>query len=536
MKKMTKDFLIYLIVGLIVTISISAFMSYVSIKRSFERQQDDTMKQVAGFLEPTIELALWNVDDNAISTTLVSTMPKFDIPVIRLYNQLGENKFNSEYVDKVVKNLNLEVDGNKPVPTISEDQLKKNYHKEELEIKKTKDDGTEEKIGTIQLFYNYDKARREINKFFIVQLAFFIISIILISVLVYFVLSMKIVNPIVKMNGILLDISQGEGDLTKRLTVLTSDEIGLMAKYFNDFLIKLNMIVLQIKNISQSFGEKSSTLASTTEELSANNMEISVQIQSVATASDEMSATVQEIARISERNKQMAEESTEKTDKGSKRLDEVVESTKHTTDDIKRFTENDITQLKEKANAIYEIVDVINEIADQTNLLALNAAIEAARAGEAGKGFAVVADEIRKLAEKTTKSTDEIYSMVKDIQQSSETVVDGMSQKVIKLEDIATMLVGIGKEIASVSVNTKNILQEIIAVATATQEQSKVSEDISSNILAVSESMNQNTDAVGQLANMAEELASIGKEMTDITGHFKVSDDSFSRDSGLTRK
>lgn len=531
MKKMTKSFLIYLVVGLFIIITVSVILSYINIRKSFIEQQDKVMHQVAGFLEPTIELALWNVDQNAIVTTLDSAMNLFEIPELILKNQQGETVYHTvmNYEDK--KLVPIEKGTEKygvNDPALSDS-------KTVVDIEKIKDDGTNEKIGHIEIYFNYSAAELAIKKFFTIQLSFFILAIILISTLVYFVLTFKIVNPITTMNNILLDISQGEGDLTKRLTVLTKDEIGETAKYFNAFLIKLNGLMLQIKNIALSFGEKSSTLASTTEELSANNIEITAQISAVATAVDEMSVTVQEIARISEKNRIMADESTERTDKGSRRLDEVVHSTKNTTDEIKRFTENDIMNLKQKANQIYDIVNVINEIADQTNLLALNAAIEAARAGEAGKGFAVVADEIRKLAEKTTNSTEEIYKMVKDIQSSSEGVVTGMGDKVKKLDEITTILVTVGQEIAGVSVNTKNILNEIISVATATQEQSKVAEDISSNILSVSESMNQNASAVSQLALMAEELAVIGKEVNVITGHFIVSDDC-DDENGLTIK
>lgn len=531
MKKMTKSFLMYLVLGLLLTISISAFLSYTNIQKSFIEQQDTTIKQLAGFLEPTMELAIWNVDRNAIKTTLDSAVELFEIPEVILKNKDAVVWYHSRFDIVNKKLIQIEATDTK-YGKIEESVIDKEY---KITVDKILDDGTIDQVGFIEIYYNYSAAEIAISKFFTVQLSFFLLAIILISTLVYFVLTFKIVNPITTMNNILLDISQGEGDLTKRLTVLTRDEIGETAKYFNAFLIKLNRLMLQIKNIAVNFGEKSSTLAATTEELSANNIEITAQISAVATAVDQMSVTVQEIARISEKNRLMADESTEKTDKGSRRLDEVVHSTKNTTDEIKQFTENDIMNLKQKANQIYDIVNVINEIADQTNLLALNAAIEAARAGEAGKGFAVVADEIRKLAEKTTKSTEEIYKMVKDIQHSSEGVVTGMGEKVKKLDEISAILVTVGEEIGAVSINTKSILNEIISVATATQEQSKVSEDISSNILSVSESMNQNASAVSQLALMAEELAMIGKEVTDVTGHFIVSDDD-NDGNGLTVK
>ncbi|MCL6097096.1 MAG: methyl-accepting chemotaxis protein, partial [Bacteroidetes bacterium] len=176
------------------------------------------------------------------------------------------------------------------------------------------------------------------------------------------------------------------------------------------------------------------------------------------------------------------------------------------------------------SNEIGEIVQVIDDIADQTNLLALNAAIEAARAGEQGRGFAVVADEVRKLAERTTKATKEIATMIRQIQKDTEGAVVSMNEGTTEVEKGKVLADKAGHALKQIISGAEEVVDISTQVAAASEEQSSAAEQISRNIESISSVTNQSASGVQQIARAAEDLNRMTVNLQDLIARFKLAE------------
>ena len=181
-----------------------------------------------------------------------------------------------------------------------------------------------------------------------------------------------------------------------------------------------------------------------------------------------------------------------------------------------------IHKLAESAEQIGEIIAVIDDIADQTNLLALNAAIEAARAGEQGRGFAVVADEVRKLAERTGKATGEITEMIKGIQNGTEEAVASMDEGNTEVNSGRELADKAGDSLAAVVRSSQEVMNMIMQIATATEEQSAAAEQISKNIEMVSTATRESATGAEQAASAATQLSHNAEGLQAIVAQFKI--------------
>ncbi len=312
-----------------------------------------------------------------------------------------------------------------------------------------------------------------------------------------------------------------QGDLTRRIDVMSSDEIGGMARHFNIFIDRLHEVIAQVAVSSDKVFSAAGLLDNTSAQMSEGIESIAARLDSVATASEEMSNTTTEIAQ----NCVKAVKSSEKASNSAVTGETIVQSTMSVMNRIsERVAESSavIKGLEERSNQIGDVVDLINNVADQTNLLALNAAIEAARAGEHGRGFAVVAEEVRKLAETTSDATKEIGNTIRTMQVETKKAVASMEEGVAE--------VGMGTDEAAKSGRAlKEILQQITAVtseinqiAVASEEETATTDEIATSIQKICAGMQQAASKVQVNANASHQLADLSKELKEMVGQFRL--------------
>ncbi|MEI6306663.1 MAG: methyl-accepting chemotaxis protein, partial [Deltaproteobacteria bacterium] len=271
------------------------------------------------------------------------------------------------------------------------------------------------------------------------------------------------------------------GDLGVVVEVTSSDEIGQLAGSFEKMVNNLREMIGTLADSSSQIADSSGHLNSNAGSMASGAEEVAGQAITVATASEEMSATSGDIAQ----NCQLAAESAQRANIAAEQGGEVVEksiSVMHRIAERVQSSAATVEALGKRSDEIGAIVGTIEDIADQTNLLALNAAIEAARAGEQGRGFVVVADEVRALAERTTKATREIGQMIKAIQHETKTAVTAMEEGVAEVEQGTEEATRSGEALRHIQDEINSLHLQVQQIATAAEEQTATTNDISSNI------------------------------------------------------
>ncbi len=288
----------------------------------------------------------------------------------------------------------------------------------------------------------------------------------------------------------------------------------------------LQNTILEVANNASDIAQR---VASTSQELSSQISQVEQstisslhQIESTSVAMEEMNSTVLEVAKSAGNASTVANEARAKADSGAKIVESVVTSIADVNSQAVQL-KGDMQQLGQDAESINTIMNVISDIADQTNLLALNAAIEAARAGEAGRGFAVVADEVRKLAEKTMHATVEVGNAIRSVQSSVETNMQNVDASVRNIAEATEQANRAGISLAEILQLVDNSADQIRAIATAAEEQSSTSDEISQNISAVSNSSNSMTIIMGEASNGINALAEQASRLNSIIAQLQSS-------------
>ncbi|MBM7562201.1 methyl-accepting chemotaxis protein [Fusibacter tunisiensis] len=362
------------------------------------------------------------------------------------------------------------------------------------------------------------------------------------AILFAIVIANVISRPITNVNVMLKDISEGEGDLTKELPVQTKEEMGTLAKLFNQFVSKIRAVVINVKENANSLStyteEIHNAIEQTNESLEAVNHEVQTMVdglQSSASVVEQTTASIQELSSSAQMISKEAEtvvvdskEMLNASKTGVGKLEKVADSIGQ----VKVSSESMagvIGALKLSSEEIVDIVNMINAIADQTSLLALNASIEAARAGEHGRGFSVVAEEVRKLAEQSKDSAfkinDIITQITTDIQGASETIekeqtlvktsveeanetsnnfqqilklIEGITERMTKISEGAGQQSDISEEMAKAIDNLSHIMQENV------QSSERIGENVETQVATFEEI----AASISELKNMATVLQS----------------------------
>lgn len=330
-----------------------------------------------------------------------------------------------------------------------------------------------------------------------------------------------IVQPINRVVTALKGIAEGEGDLTQRLKVDTSDELGELAHWFNSFVDRIHSVVTRFRDTSDNLSESSIELLATAEKTNEGIVRQQTEIDMVASAVTEMSSTVQEVARNVGSAAHDAEEADTQAGQGQQIVQNTMGAIEKLAGDIERAAEV-ITRLQQESDNIGSVLDVIGGIAEQTNLLALNAAIEAARAGEQGRGFAVVADEVRTLASRTQTSTQEIQEMIERLQAGAKEAVAVMEKGKEQVSDSVGYASNAGESLQNITQAVAVIKDMSQQIASASSEQSSVTEEINQNVISIAQVANQTSSDSKKIATDSNKLSTLATDLKSLVNQFRV--------------
>jgi methyl-accepting chemotaxis protein len=328
-----------------------------------------------------------------------------------------------------------------------------------------------------------------------------------------------VVSPIEQQSTILARLAGG--DLSARMSgeyrgdfVAIRDSVNTLGESFNR---AISEVVIAVDATATASGQ----ISSSTEQMAAGAQEQSAQAAEVASGVEEMAKTIVETTRNTSVAAETAKKAGSIAQEGGTVVAETIEGMNRIALGVKNSAQT-VQALGKSSNEIGEIIQVIDDIADQTNLLALNAAIEAARAGEYGRGFAVVADEVRKLAERTTKATKEIASMIKQIQKDTAVAVDSMDDGTKEVEKGKLLADKAGESLQRIIKGAEEVVDIITQVAAASEEQSSAAEQISKNIEAISGVTRESANGVQQIAHASEDLNRLTVNLQNSISKFKL--------------
>ena len=346
-----------------------------------------------------------------------------------------------------------------------------------------------------------------------------------IATIISVVLSLLIMNvlyrPILILKETIVSLSQGDGDLTQRIEVKTNDDLGQISEGVNAFINNLQSMMLEIREVTDHLNENVDRMKDQSQRNSVILQSHVQETEQVVTAIEEMNSTAESMATDAANTAQLTHKASEASATSKNTVTLAQNNVQDLVDDVSTASEN-VNNMASETDGINTILGVIGDIAEQTNLLALNAAIEAARAGEQGRGFAVVADEVRNLASRTKTSTEEIEAALGSLLRGSQSVVDSMDSTKQKCAQTAE---GAGEVAESLDVMTQfvtDINDLSTQIATAAEEQSSVTQELSRNMSAINDIVGE-LDSNGQQAlEEAQNISDMNQKLTGIVGRFKL--------------
>ena len=330
----------------------------------------------------------------------------------------------------------------------------------------------------------------------------------------------SITSAIYKVLSVLRAVAAG--DLTQEpLNMTANDEMGSLARAADKMSESLKNLIVEVNGSSNEVASEANQIAASSEKMAAGMSEQSQQVTQVSSAVEQMSASIVEVARKSNNASSNAAEAGKVADEGGVVVQETIDGM-NTINEAVSAGAASVGELGKRSQQIGQIIEVINDIADQTNLLALNAAIEAARAGEHGRGFAVVADEVRKLADRTTKATQEIAESIQAIQTETGQAVDRMNIGTQQVQTGVQKASAAGDNLRRIVASAQDVAGMIQSIAAAAEQQSAASEQIASNISSINSVTRQTNEAANQSARAASKLASKAEQLQVLVGKFKI--------------
>jgi methyl-accepting chemotaxis protein len=310
-----------------------------------------------------------------------------------------------------------------------------------------------------------------------------------------------------------------DGNLSLKIDDTDARE-GSIVKEINKMSAQLNLVITDVNEVSSNLTTTADHLLASSEKTMHDLHNQQQQTEQVATAMHEMSATITEVARNAQEVAENSVVTQQVVDDGGAIIDTSLESIRSLVNNVENAF-NVISQLKNDSSEIGKILEVIQSIAEQTNLLALNAAIEAARAGEQGRGFAVVADEVRTLASRTHSSTQEIQTMIQKLQGGVSNAVNVMEKSRSNSHETADYANKTQEILQSIKKSVSEIIGKNIQIATATEEQTMVADEIHQNITNISSVTELTVSSITEVEKSSRKLATYSSHLKSKISFFK---------------
>ncbi|MEM5507452.1 methyl-accepting chemotaxis protein [Pseudoalteromonas sp. AS71] len=372
-------------------------------------------------------------------------------------------------------------------------------------------------IGSGVYLDSIEEAFSEQRNLIVISAIIMIIAVILLS---YFI-GKSILIPTRLAADMMKDISQGEGDLTRKLNESGNDEISELSRSFNLFALKMRESLVHVAQSANDVSEHAHTVDDSSR---TSHSFIELQNDSstqVAAAMEQMTHQIHDVSRNAEAAEQAAKDAAQNASTGKNVVAQTItaiETLSSNIETVSRVTED----LANESHNIGSVLDVIRSISEQTNLLALNAAIEAARAGEHGRGFAVVADEVRTLASRTGQSTDEIQTMITKLQEGAKAAVEAVKSSqalsVSTVEQVSSANTSLNEIERLVSIITEMNSQ----IARATEQQTQAADEVNLRINELSQSTEQSLNNTKQLTDASDNLKQSSEGLSSVVNRFKL--------------